>query len=84
MKQRLSLAIISGLLVTVAAFLIGFSSRSLQRVSDVLLAPGCWIPEAYWGGVHDPLQLALAFVLNIVMYAIGVYVVLSLRGGKKL
>lgn len=82
MKQRLSLSVILGFLVTVSAFLIGFSSRSLQRVGDMLLAPGYWIPEAYWGGAHDPLQLALAVSLNIIVYAIGVYVLLSLRGGK--
>lgn len=62
MKQHLSLSVILGYLVTVSAFLIGFSSRSLQRVGDMPLAPGYWIPEAYWGGVHDPLQVCFGSV----------------------
>ncbi len=41
---------------------------SIGRLGELLLGPGYAWPEAYWGAVHDPLQLLLAFVLNVLFY----------------
>ena len=41
---------------------------SVGRLGELLLGPGYAWPEAYWGAVHDPLQLLLAFVLNVLFY----------------
>lgn len=35
---------------------------------EVALTPGFWLPEAYWGAVHDPLQFLIAGVLNVIFY----------------
>ena len=40
------------------------------------------LPKAYWGGVHDPLQLALAVGLNIAFYAVSFYVIRKFVGRR--
>ena len=57
-----------GVLFVIVAFFMLFMP-GLGRVAEVLLEPGYALPEAYWGGVHDPLQLLLVAALNCVFYA---------------
>jgi hypothetical protein len=67
-QRKLLLALLFGLGVTAIAFVVGFMFQSLRPISDAVLAPGYALPEAYWGGVHDPLQILLAVTLNITAY----------------
>ena len=43
---------------------------SIGRIGEVLLEPGYWLPETYWGGIHDPIQLLLVAVLNLCFYTL--------------
>jgi hypothetical protein len=56
----------------------------IGRLGELLLGPGYALPEAYWGAVHDPLQLLLTFVLNVLFYAGSFLVVLWVRKRKRL
>lgn len=60
----------SGLGFTLVVFLfIAMAVPEIRGVSEALLTPGYYLPVAYWGAVHDPLQLLSAFTLNVVFYA---------------
>lgn len=52
-------------------------------ISEALLTPGYSLPEAYWGGVHDPLQLLAAFILNVAFYAVIAAILLWAWGKRK-
>src|ERR1700680_4851495 len=43
------------------------------------LAPGYWLPDAYWGGVPDPLQILLAISLNVSFYALVAFAAMTFR-----
>jgi hypothetical protein len=51
----------------------------LGPVGESALAPGYWIPTAYWGGVHDPLQFLIANLLNLMFYALLFFACAQLR-----
>jgi hypothetical protein len=56
-----------------AVVLILFMAMMLPgigRIAESLLTPGYLIPEAYWGAAHDPVQILMAFLLNVVFYSI--------------
>jgi hypothetical protein len=55
--------------VTAAALTLGFLVPPLRGVADMLLEPGAFLPEWYWGGLHDPLQILAALALNVIFYA---------------
>jgi hypothetical protein len=42
----------------------------LGQVSETLLEPGYALPRAYWGTVHDALQLLLVVFLNLLFYTV--------------
>lgn len=63
-----------GLGVTVLAFAIGVPHRT-RPFGEALLTPGFWLPKAYWGGVHDPVQIAIVFLMNVLFYAIAAFCV---------
>lgn len=58
---------IIGMLVVIAAFIMLFVPR-LGRVGEILLEPGYALPQAYWGGVHDPLQFVAVAGINCIFY----------------
>ena len=58
-----------GVVVTAAALTLGLLVPPSQAIADVLLEPGAFLPERYWGGLHDPLQILPALVLNVIFYA---------------
>lgn len=56
----------------------------IGHLGELLLAPGYALPEVYWGAVHDPLQLMLAFLLNVLFYAAVFWAVLWAWRRKRL
>jgi hypothetical protein len=68
--------------LVVALFMV-MMVPGIGRIGELLLGPGYTLPEAYWGAVHDPLQLLLAFLLNVLFYT-GVFSVLLFAGKRKL
>jgi len=68
-----------GVGVTVLALIIGSASRGLRPLGDLMLAPGYWLPEAYWGGVHDPMQILIAISLNVSFYALVALAAMTFR-----
>jgi len=68
-----------GLSLAFVVFLfMGMFAPRVGRVAESLLTPGYAIPEAYWGGVHDVIQLGFAFILNVAFYAGVLFSVFSL------
>lgn len=56
----------------------------IGRLGELLLGPGYALPEAYWGAVHDPLQLLVALVLNGLFYTVLFFVALWLWKRRRL
>jgi hypothetical protein len=75
-QRDLVIALGWGLALTLLAFPIGMAASSgvlpgsFETLADAMLFPGSALPLLYWGGVHDPLQLALALLLNVAFYAV--------------
>jgi hypothetical protein len=67
------LATASGSLIVLALGVLGMMSSTLRPATEVALQPGYWWPEHYWGGVHDPLQVLVVFVLNVVFYGAAIF-----------
>jgi hypothetical protein len=84
LKFVITASLIFGTLVTVLAFPLALV---FPRFADVILEPGYYLPNAYWGAVHDPLQLLLALVLDIGFWAlmclIAIAVLVSFSGPRK-
>ncbi len=62
-------AFVLALIFVVFCFALMFIP-SIGRIGEVLLEPGYWLPEAYWGGIHDPIQLLLVVMLNLCFYTL--------------
>jgi hypothetical protein len=54
--------------IFVIAVFVAMFIPGLQAVSEWLLGPGYALPEAYWGAVHDVLQLFLVVFLDVLFY----------------
>jgi hypothetical protein len=78
--RQLRVAGAFGLSITVVAIIVGFVIPASGPLVDGILAPGYFLPVAYWGGVHDPLQLLLAIALNVFAYALGALLIIKLFG----
>lgn len=57
---------IVGMLVVIAAFMLFIPG--LGRVGEIVLEPGYALSQAYWGGVHDPLQFVAVAGINCIFY----------------
>lgn len=61
------------ILLAVASIILLFSvsiaSPPFAPLADGALTPGYLLPEAYWGGVHDPLQTLVANTINVIFYS---------------
>ncbi|MBI3941320.1 MAG: hypothetical protein HY315_10850 [Acidobacteria bacterium] len=66
----------SGLVIV--AFVLMFVPVA-GRIGEIALEPGYYLPEAYWDGIHDPLQLLLVLLLNIVFYVALFAIIFRLR-----
>src|SRR5215467_14263615 len=78
--RQLRVAAAWGLGITVVVVIVGLVVPASAPIADAVLAPGYHFPEAYWGGVHDPLQLLLALGLNVIFYALGALLIVNLFG----
>jgi len=74
--KHISLAVFS----IFGLFVIGIAVPFAGPIVEMALAPGYILPEAYWGAAHDPLQLLVANLLNIAIYAVIFAVLAHLRG----
>lgn len=52
----------------VAAAFIAMVVPEMRGISELILEPGYLLPRAYWGGVHDALQILVVAGLNCVFY----------------
>ena len=79
-KRKLMTSVLFGIGVTFFGFplAIGF-----PRLANVLLEPGYYLPNSYWGAVHDPLQLLSALVLNVVFWSVIYFLVISLLTARR-
>jgi amino acid transporter len=84
-------AIAFGVSVTVVLFTLGILSvtqvmpTAVGTITEALLKPGAWLPEWYWGALHDPLQFLIAVVLDFAFYtAIGILFSCSSRSPGRL
>jgi hypothetical protein len=59
--------------VNFAGLALVFMPSPLSHVGELILQPGEAIPLAYWGGLHDPLQILAGLLLNGLFYIIGVF-----------
>ena len=60
-------SVVCALILVVLAFVaLDYQGWS---AAEWLLTPGYILPERYWGGVHDPLQILVVLVLNVVFYS---------------
>jgi hypothetical protein len=80
--RRLALSAAFGIGATVVATMILFVP-SLESVGDLLLVPGTFLPTLYWGGIHDPIQWLIAFVLNSCAFALISLIVLAVRDNAR-
>jgi hypothetical protein len=57
-----------GALLTGAGLIAGFLPSPWHNMGDLLLRPGIFLPEWYWGGFGDVPQIGIALVLNVFFY----------------
>lgn len=72
-----SAAFAVGLILVLIA--LGMVFEDLRPAVDFALSPGYVIPEAYWGGIHDPMQILAANILNLIVYTLAFVAVARLR-----
>ncbi len=77
--ERGLFALFLGLGWTVFVLFAGLPCPPLTSIAEAMLAPGFWLPNWYWGGVGDPLQLVLALALDVGVYGLCFFAVLSMR-----
>jgi hypothetical protein len=77
MTTTLLRSVTLSVLTITALFVLGALFPTLIPVIDIFLLPGYFIPEAYWGGVHDPVQILTANLLNVIFYGAAYFAVFS-------
>jgi hypothetical protein len=72
------LKVLAWSLALVIALFAAMFLPGVGRVAESLLGPGYALPEAYWGSVHDPIQLGIAFVLNVAFYFVAIVIAVAI------
>jgi hypothetical protein len=75
MTRRLRTALIRAGCTVVGLSILGLVP-GLASLANAFLEPGFALATGYWGGVHDPLQLAATTFVNWIFYSL-VFIALS-------